>query len=334
MKIAVVTGASGQSGSYMSDLLLENGYKVVAIQRRAGSRDNSNIEHILPHPRFIIEQGDLTDFGSLSRIVQKYLPDEFYNFAAMSYVGASWDEPISCCAINTLGVANCLESIRLNSPKTKFFQASTSEVYGRVTTPKQDETTESNPRSPYGASKLGAEALVKVYRESYGLFAFFARSFNHESERRGKQFVTRKISDYVGKLYNFKDDGSLKLGNIDTKRDFSHAKDIVDGIWLAAQLQEPVDLVLSSGQTHSIKEVLEIAFGYIGKNWKNYVEIDQKLYRPAEVNYLCGDSTKARKLLQWQPQIDFETLITNMVINDIHLSNPMKNMAESINVES
>jgi GDPmannose 4,6-dehydratase len=258
-------------------------------------------------------------------LVQKYRPDEFYNAAAQSFVGASWDQPLTTCQINFDGVCNCLETIRLTSPDTKFFQFSTSEVYGDVTTEKQNEETPARPRSPYGASKYGAESLVKVYRDSYDLFACYARCFNYESQRRGKQFVTRKITSAIAEMWHIVDENiatlvsngaflsnqhafdlclerelikPIALGNLDAQRDWSDCRDIIYGVWLIMQQDEPKDYVLASGQTHSIKEFLETAFGFMEiYDWEKFVTIDPKFYRPADVNYLCGDASKAKKEL-------------------------------------
>lgn len=344
MKTAVITGIRGQDGSYLADLLLEKGYKVVGIERRSSSPDYSNIEHLFGNTNFIIEQGDITDFGSLTRVLKEYQPDEFYNLAAQSFVGAAWDQALATCEINFQGTANCLEAIRLLSPSTKFFQASTSEVYGDVITPMQDEYSPARPRSPYAAAKYGSESLVKVYRDSYNMFACFARSFNHESPRRGKQFVTRKIACAIGDMVKksvevYLEDGMLldynivlntaikdkvikpmKLGNLDAQRDWSHAKDIVRGIWMMLQQDTPEDYVLASGQTRSIKDFLTAAFDVIGVHkWSDLVTIDPKLYRPADVNFLCGDSTKARNRLGWEPEIPFDQLVAEMVIAETYV---------------
>lgn len=343
MKTAVITGIRGQDGSYLADLLLSKGYKVVGIERRSSSPDYSNIEHLFGDTNFVLEQGDITDFGSLTRILKEHQPDEFYNLAAQSFVGACWDQALATCEINFQGVANCLEAIRLISPHTKFFQASTSEVYGDVIGTRQDENTPARPRSPYAASKYGAESLIKVYRDSYNIFACFARSFNHESPRRGKQFVTRKITNAIGEMtkktahayfaeYGLLDYGyclpmalssgiiqPIKLGNLEAKRDWSHAKDIVRGIWMMLQQQEPDDYILASGTTRSIKDFLTHAFNVVNiDDWSEFVVIDQKLYRPADVNLLCGDYTKAKTKMGWKPEISFDALVQEMVECDTY----------------
>lgn len=341
MKTAIITGIRGQDGSYLSELLLDKGYKVVGLERRSSSPDYSNIEHLFDNNNFIIEQGDVTDFGSVARVLKQYKPQEFYNLAAQSFVAASWDQAVATCDINFTGPCNCMEAIRLVSPETKFFQASTSEVYGDVITSKQNESTPARPRSPYAAAKYGAESLVKVYRESYNMFACYARSFNHESPRRGKQFVTRKITSAIGdmvkevtnhywaeELMNYgtilpealvvdQIINPIRLGNIDAKRDWSHAKDIVRGMWLMLQQDTPDDYVFASGTTRSIRDFLSCAFECVGiHDWSSFVFIDPKLFRPAEVNLLCGDATKAREKLGWEPEISFESLVQEMMIAD------------------
>jgi GDPmannose 4,6-dehydratase len=344
MKTAVISGARGQDASYLSELLLDKGYKVVGIERRSSSPDYSNIQHIMNHENFVLEQGDITDFGSITRILKDHQPDEFYNLAAQSFVGAAWDQAIATCEINFVGTCNCLESIRLVSPKTKFFQASTSEVYGDVVEDIQDEDTLPRPQSPYAAAKFGAESLIRVYRESYGMFTCFARSFNHESPRRGKQFVTRKITSAIGDIItkvdshvdkylskNFTpwEEGCkfllnkgviqpIRLGNLDAKRDWSHAKDMVRGFYLMLQQDKPDDFVFASGETRSVREFLNTAFRMVDiKDWEPFVTIDPKFYRPAEVNLLCGDYRKAKEILGWEPKIKFSELVEEMVLNDV-----------------
>lgn len=350
-KIALISGARGQDASYLAELLLEKGYKVVATERRSSSPNYSNIKHLIDNTNYILEEGDITDFGSVARLLEKYKPDEFYNLAAQSFVAASWNQPIATCEIDFVGVCNCLEAVRLFSPKTKFFQASTSEVYGDVLSDMQDEDTPARPRSPYAAAKYGAEGLIKVYRDSYGIFACFARSFNHESPRRGKQFVTRKITNWIGesfkkvdlfitkegkkysnnnmtKFFNVQEAfelaikqgylNPLRLGNLEAKRDWTHAKDIVRGMWLMLQQEKPDDYVLASGKTRSIKEFLHSAAYHAGLyNWEPLVVQDEKFYRPADVNLLCGSYAKAKKNLGWEPEISFNQLVKEMVETDL-----------------
>ncbi len=342
-KTAIITGCRGQDASYLAELLLEKGYRVVGLERRVSSPDYSNIQGIIDNHDYILEQGDITDFGSLTRLLSKYKPQEFYNLAAQSFVGASWDQSVATCEINYIGTCNCLEAIKLISPKTKFFQASTSEVYGDVQTSMQNEDTPARPRSPYASSKYASESLIKVYRESFGIFACFARSFNHESPRRGKQFVTRKITAAIAEMYKTWIDSErigspkdtyayllstekirpIKLGNIDVSRDWSHAQDIVYGIWLMMQQESPKDYVLASGKTRTVREFLSRAFSLIGiEDWLDFVVIDPALYRPAEVKLLCGDSSRARNELGWEPKISFAQLVDDMFINDVSLIHP------------
>jgi GDPmannose 4,6-dehydratase len=355
-KTAIITGIKGQDASYLSELLLDKGYKVIGVDRRSSSADYSNIQHLIGNPNFIIEQGDITDASSISRIVAKHQPDEFYSLAAQSFVGASWDQPSVTCEVNFTGVCNCLEAVRLFAPQCRFFQASTSEVYGDVLNNSQDEETPARPRSPYAAAKYGAESLIKVYRDSYGLFACYARSFNHESPRRGKEFVTRKITNWIGESFqkveeklpeiikqiypdepnsmfidveegftaalNNGDIKQLKLGNLDAKRDWTHAKDIVRGMWMMLQQPIPDDYVLGSGETRSVRAFLDSAFGFIGiHEWDKFVSIDSKFYRPADVALLCANPIKANTKLGWYPEIQFEELVEQMVKNDIGVLN-------------
>jgi GDPmannose 4,6-dehydratase len=353
MKTAMITGVRGQDGSYLSDLLIEKGYKVVGVERSCASVDYSNIEHLKRNPDFTLASGDITDSGSISRLVKQYRPDEFYNMAAQSFVASSWNEASSTCNINFIGVCNCLEAIRLFSPETKFLQASTSEIYGEVDTDIQNEKTPGRPLSPYAASKYGAEGLMYVYRKSHGTFACFSRAFNHESPRRGKHFVTRKITNgiaqmmsnvdktavdmYFGErkvensfvsmdtMFNYAIDKGiiqpLKLGNLDACRDWSHAKDIVRGMWMMLQRETPENYVLASGKTRSIRDFLTAAFGAIDiEDWSRFVEVDPAFYRPADVHRLCGDSTKAREELGWVPEYSFEQLVHEMIEKDVALA--------------
>jgi GDPmannose 4,6-dehydratase len=339
-KVALISGCRGQDASYLSKLLLSKGYKVVGLERRVSSPDYTSIQECLDNPNFTLEQGDITDFGSLTRLLKQYQPDEFYNLAAQSFVGSSWDQSVVTCEINFLGVCNCLEAIRLISPKTKFYQASTSEVYGDVLTSTQNEETLARPRSPYAASKYAAESLIKVSRDSYGTFACFARCFNHESKFRPKQFVTRKITSAIGDMLRSIENGissfgsfdnqslfeyalsqdvirPIRLGNIDACRDFSHASDMVYGMWLMLQQEKPDDFVFASGTTRSIREFLDAAFLEVGVvDWSSLVVIDPAFYRPADVNVLCGDATKARQKLGWEPQVTFHSLVKEMIDYD------------------
>jgi len=354
MKVAVISGGRGQDASYLAEFLLEKDYKVVAFERRISNPDFSNIKDIMNHPNFELVCGDVTDMASVCNIMSKYQPDEFYNLAGQSFVAASWDEPLETSNVNYNGVGNCLEAIRICSPKTKFLQASTSEVYGDVQNDKQDEDTPARPRSPYAASKHAAEGLIKTYRDSYGLFACYSRAFNHESKRRGQEFVTRKITKWIGDAWKIVDgkvsdyfkegfpgdcskrsgmlsysagfkralvEGDiepLRLGNLEARRDWSHAKDIVRGMWLMMQEDKPDDYVLASGTTRSIKEFLTDAFGIAGiGKWDVFVVVDEKFFRPADVNLLCGDASKAKEKLDWEPQISFTDMVKEMVNHDM-----------------
>lgn len=344
-KTAVITGIRGQDASYLAELLLDKGYKVVGISRRTSNPDFSNVSNIIDHDNFEMVSGDVADGASISSIVLEYKPDEFYNLAAQSFVAASWSEPVATFQTNALGVINCLEAIRQFSPETRFYQASTSERFGKVLEMPQTEKTPTNPMSPYAASKCAGEDLVKVYRESYGLYACYGMLFNHESERRGVEFVTRKITHYIGSLYqtvknnetkilssanagflSFKDLAAkalelgivdqLALGNLEARRDWTHASDMVEGMWLMLNQEEPKDYVLSSGTTRSIREFLDYAFADINLKWESFVRVDPKFYRPAEVEVLLGDCTKAQEELGWEHKTPFREMVRRMVTSD------------------
>lgn len=335
---AVITGARGMDASHLADLLLSNGYKVIAIERRSSSPKYDNIKHLLNNPNYILESGDITDFGSISRVVKDYQPSLFFNLAAQSFVGSSWSEPIATINIDFVGVANCLEAIRLLSPDTRFLQASSSETVGGFDNYGQNELTPHCPKSPYAAAKCGSELLVNVYRDSYNLFACYSRAYNHTGPRRGKQFVERKITDYVGYLYNqikkISIEGNnyqkaifliqnnivpqLKLGNIKTFRDFTHSADVVRGMYMMMLADKPNDYVLASGHTHSVEEILRMAFKFINiKDLDGIVSIDSALFRPAEVKFLHGDYSKIKKELGWEPTIPMDKIIEEMVKTDI-----------------
>lgn len=343
MKTAVITGIRGQDGSYLAELLLEKGYKVVGVERRSSSADYSNIEHLMNNQNFELVQGNVADLSSIEFIVKKYEPDEFYNLAAQSFVSDSWNQAVVTCDINFTGTCNCLEALRMFAPKAKFLQASSSEVYGNTIEDIKDENTPTCPISPYGASKLGSEALVKVYREAHGMFACFSRAFNHESPRRGKHFVTRKITSAIGDMLKdgcevyyagmLQDNGVLlhtalrdgiiqpiKLGNIDVERDWTHAKDIVRGMWLMLQQDRPDDYVLASGTSRPIRTFIDKAFGVLGvHDWEPFIEIDPKLFRSADIYKVCGNANKARYTLGWEPEIPFDYLVQEMVLADSSL---------------
>ena len=323
IKTAIVTGVTGQDGSYLAEFLLKHDYRVVGLVRRSSNLNLSRISSILNVPEFKLEEFDLTDPASCSGMVQKYQPDEFYNLAAQSHVGTSFQQPNLTVNVNTLGVINILESIRVFSPATRFYQASTSEMFGYSfsTSPEgikyQNEDTPMYPQSPYGAAKLASHNLVRIYRSSYQIYGSCGILFNHESPRRGENFVTRKITKYIGKVMNGKTNDKLSLGNLSAKRDWGHAKDYVRAMWLMLQQDKPEDYVVSTGETHSVEEFLVKAFNIVNLNWQDYVLIDPGLYRPAEVDYLNGDSTKVRKLLGWSPEYSFDDLVKEMVTSDI-----------------
>lgn len=316
-KRALVTGINGQDGSYMAELLLEKDYDVYGLVRRQSNERFDNIKHILN--KIILIHGDLTDQSSLFEALDIARPDEVFNFAAQSFVQASWEQPELTANITGLGVLRLLEAVRKYNKNIKFIQAASSEQFGRVLETPQNEKTPFNPVSPYACAKVFAYSTMRTYRFSYNMFACNAISFNHESPRRGQEFVTRKISMGVAKVKLGLID-KIALGNIDAKRDWSHAKDIIYGMYLIMQHNEPDDFVLSSDETHSIREFIEKAFSVIGiKNWEQYIEIDQRFMRPAEVHLLQGDSSKARNILGWRPRIKFNDLVFEMVKNDIQL---------------
>ena len=326
-KISLITGTTGQDGSYLSELLLKKGYKIFGLIRRSSVDTTERMKHIQHHPSFEWIEGDITDASCMHRIISGIQPDEVYNLAAMSHVGVSFDQPVATCHIDAIGPLNILEAIRQSSPNTKFYQASTSELFGDTDIVPQSETTPMMPNSPYAVAKLYAHQLVSLYRRAYNIFACAGILFNHESERRGESFVTRKITKYVASLQNWMDnhDGfpqkdsdvrPLFLGNIEAKRDWSHAEDMVYGMWLMMQHSEPDDFVLGSGETHSVKEFLQLAFGSIGLNYDDYVVIDHKFYRPVDVNLLHADFGKAQRVLGWKPDVGFGELVDRMVAHD------------------
>lgn len=313
----LITGISGQDGSYMAELLLEKGYNVYGLVRRQSVENFSNINHILDRIKLIY--GDLSDQSSLINAINIAKPEEIYHLGAMSFVGTSWDQPEMTANVTAVGSLRVLEAIRKTNSKIKFLQASSSEMYGRVLEVPQNENTSFNAVSPYACSKVFAHAITRTYRFSYSMFASTAISFNHESVRRGKEFVTRKISLGIAKI-KFGLINKIILGSLDAKRDWSHAKDIILGMYLIMQHSEPDDFVLCSGETHSIKEFIEEAFKVANiPNWHDYIEIDQKFIRPAEVNLLQGDYSKAKRILNWQPKISFKELVREMVESDIYL---------------
>lgn len=318
MKKAIISGISGQDGSYLAELLLEKGYEVYGIERRVAVENanhrNSRINHILNNIKLF--SGDIQNYARMYEIISQVRPDEFYHLAAQSFVGTSFEDEFGTMdsnATGTLTILNCLRNIKSDC---KFYFAATSELFGKVQEVPQKETTPFYPRSPYGISKAVGFYYTRLYREAYNMFCCNGILFNHESPRRGFEFVTRKISRAVAEIKLGKR-AELLLGNLDAKRDWGYAKDYVYGMYLMLQQDKPDDYVLASGETHSIKEFLEIAFNYVGLNWQNYVKQDEKFMRPAEVDLLLGDASKAKKILGWQPSISFEKLVKLMVDNDL-----------------
>jgi GDPmannose 4,6-dehydratase len=321
-KIAIITGITGQDGSYLAELLLDNDYTVIGCHRRNSVNNFERINHLLKTPSFHLDECDLTDPAAIHYLVNKVQPNEMYNLAAQSHVGTSFKQPSTTFEINTIGVINILEAIRQSSPATKFYQASTSEMYGENydidhnNNRYQDENTNFLPQSPYGIAKLSSHRMVQVYRQAYGLFCCSGILFNHESPRRGENFVTRKITKYIGQLINNKTNASLKLGNLSASRDWGHSKDYVRAMWLMLQQDIPDDFVIATGETHSVYEFLKLAFERVNLDYRNHVEIDPDLYRPAEVEYLRGLPEKAKKELGWSHEYSFEDLVNDMVDSD------------------
>lgn len=314
MKTALITGITGQDGSYLAELLLDKGYKVYGLVRRTSTPIMVNIEHILDKIELV--SGDLTDLSSLIRIMEQIQPDEVYNLAAQSFVGTSWEQPILTGNVTGLAVTNMLEAVRVVKPDTRFYQASSSEMFGKVVETPQKETTPFYPRSPYGVAKVYGHWITINYRESFNMYACSGILFNHESPRRGVEFVTRKITDAVAKI-KLGLANELRLGNLDAKRDWGFAGDYVKAMWLMLQQDTPDDYVISTGETHTVQEFVEIAFSHVGLKWEDYVVIDEKFVRPAEVDLLLGDCTKAKEKLGWQLDVSFEQLVKMMVDEDL-----------------
>jgi GDPmannose 4,6-dehydratase len=313
-KRALITGITGQDGSYLAELLLEQGYEVTGVVRRSSSPNFWRIEHLLD--RITLRPADLLDQLSLVRTIQESKPHEIYNLGAMSFVPASWDQPLLTGEFNSMGVTRLLEAIRQVDPGVKLYQASSSEMYGRVREVPQTEMTPFYPRSPYGVSKVFGHYITVNYRESYDLFAVSGILFNHESPRRGLEFVTRKVTDGVARIKLGLAD-HLSLGNMDAQRDWGFAGDYVRAMWLMLQQDQADDYVIASGVSHSVRELVEIAFGHAGLNWEKYVRTDPSLIRPAEVDHLIGDASKAKAVLGWQPTVAFRQLIAMMVDADL-----------------
>ncbi|MCI0724724.1 MAG: GDP-mannose 4,6-dehydratase [Acidobacteria bacterium] len=313
-KSAFITGVTGQDGSYLAELLIEKGYNVTGLVRR---NSNPNLEHlkaVRERVRFV--HGDILDQRSLIVALEESQPDEVYNFAAQSFVGASWTQPVLTGEATALGVTRILEAIRTVNPKIRLYQASSSEMYGKVREVPQTERTPFHPRSPYGVAKAYGHYITVNYRESFQMHASSGICFNHESPRRGLEFVTRKISNAVARIKHCQQK-ELKLGNIEASRDWGYAGDYVKAMWLMLQQTEPDDYVIATGETHSVREFLEIAFSRVGLNWQDHVKFDQNLMRPAEVDHLVGDASLAREKLGWKPTVTFQRLVESMVDADM-----------------
>jgi len=314
MKKALITGITGQDGSYIAEFLLEKGYEVHGMVRRSSTETFARIEHI--REKIYIHQADLLDQLSIINLIEQVQPDEVYNLAAMSFVPTSWVQPVLTAEFTAVGVTKMLEAIRLVNKKIKFYQASSSEMFGKVHEVPQTEKTPFYPRSPYGVAKVYGHFITVNYRESYDIFACSGILFNHESPRRGKEFVTRKISHAVARIKCGLQD-KLYLGNIEAKRDWGFAGDYIKAMWLMLQQDKADDYVISTDETHSVREFCEFAFDHVGLNWKDYVQTDPSLVRPAEVDLLIGDSGKARKMLGWKPSLSFKDLVALMVDEDL-----------------
>lgn len=326
-KVAAITGVTGQDGSYLAEYLLSLNYTVVGLYRRSSSYNFNRLSEVISHPNLTMEEFDLTDPSGCHSVMDRYKPQEFYNLAAQSHVATSFNQPSTTLEINTLGIVNVLESIKNCSPETKLYQASTSEMFGNNYevsldgTKYQNENTPFFPQSPYAVAKLASHHLLKIYRDAYGIFACSGILFNHESPRRGENFVTRKITKYIASVVKNKIDpkkDKLKLGNLDATRDWGHAKDYIKGMYLMLQHNQPKDFVLATGHSHTVREFLDLAFNYVNLNYQDYVVVDPQFYRPCEVPYLKGDATLAQNILNWYPSISFIDLVKDMVEHDIN----------------
>ena len=322
MKRALITGINGMDGSHLADFLLEKGYKVFGMERHSSVKNRTNTKHLENNENFEFITGDLTDSTSLLSALSISKPDEVYNLGSQSFVGESWNTPEQTSNVTGLGSLRMLDAIRTLNMDTRFYQASTSELFGRMIENPATERTPFYPRSPYGVSKLYAHWITKNYRESYDMFNACGILFNHESERRGKQFVTRKISDGVARIHHGLQD-FITLGNLDAKRDWGYAPDYVESMWLMLQQDKPDDFVIATGKTHTIRDFLDSAFDVIGiRDWEKYVKQDPRFMRPAEVDVLRGDASKAKYELGWTPKTDFKKLVKNMVESDLALLDP------------
>lgn len=314
MPTALITGITGQDGSYLAEFLLERGYTVVGVVRRTSHDSYERIGHLLDRIRIV--PADLLDQHSLTMVIRDVKPDEIYNLAAQSFVPTSWSQPVLTGEFTALGVTRILEAIRLAHPAARFYQASSSEMFGKAQRVPQDETTPFYPRSPYGVAKVYGHWITVNYRESYGLYAVSGILFNHESPRRGLEFVTRRVSDGVARI-KLGLATELKLGNLEARRDWGYAGDYVRAMWLMLQQPEPDDYVVGTGRTHSVRELVELAFGHVGLDWRRYVKVDPALVRPAEVDVLQADPSKAKRVLGWEPTVSFEELVAMMVEADL-----------------
>ncbi len=314
MPKALITGITGQDGSYLAEFLLDRGYEVIGMVRRTSTTNFDRIRDF--QDRITIVQGDLLDQVSLIHLLQEYRPDEVYNLAAQSFVPTSFTQPVLTGEFTALGVTRLLDAIRIVDRKIRFYQASSSEMFGKVQEVPQRETTPFYPRSPYGVAKVYGHWITVNYRESYGLFACSGILFNHESPRRGLEFVTRKISHGVARI-KLGLANELRLGNLDARRDWGYAPDYVRAMWLMLQQDQPDDYVVATGETHSVREFCQVAFDHVGLDWEKYVVVDPKFYRPAEVDLLVGDARKASQMLHWQPTVTFQQLVRIMVDADL-----------------
>lgn len=313
-KRALITGITGQDGSYLAELLLEKGYEVFGLVRRSSTVSLERVQHI--EDRITILSGDLLDQNSLLAAFEEARPDEVYNLAAQSFVPASWSQPVLTGEATGIGVMRVLEAVRHVSPEARFYQASSSEMFGKVKEAPQSERTPFYPRSPYGVAKVYGHYITVNYRESYGLFAVSGILFNHESPRRGLEFVTRKVTDAAARI-KLGAAKELRLGNLDARRDWGFAGDYVEAMWRMLQQEEPVDFVVGTGVQHSVRDLVELAFGYLDLDWKKHVVRDDRLLRPAEVDTLVADYSKARDVLGWEPAVDFEGLVQMMAAADL-----------------
>jgi GDPmannose 4,6-dehydratase len=316
MPTALITGITGQDGSHLAELLLGKGYKVCGMVRRSSTENFQRIEHL--RDRIDLFQGDLLDQTSIASVLDQVRPDEVYNLAAMSFVPTSWQKPVLTAEFTAVGVTRVLDALRQTCPRARFYQASSSEMFGKVQETPQNEKTPFYPRSPYGVAKVYGHWITVNYRESYGLHASSGMLFNHESPRRGLEFVTRKVSHGVARVVCGQDD-KLPLGNLDAQRDWGFAGDYVRAMWLMLQRDDPDDFVVATGETHSVRQLCEIAFAHAGLDWQEHVVVDDRYLRPAEVDLLVGDASKARAVLGWEQTVDFARLVAMMVDSDVEL---------------